>query len=197
MVDAGQRHLVVLTSHGELLTFGVDPGGRPLRDSLPLDPSWGHVESISAGDNHTVALTDTGVVLAWGANSHGQLGTGDTANRQAPCRCGSRSWARTRHGAQSRAAIRWSLVPVSTRCTPGGTAGSGKTATAPPPTRRARSRSHPGRGDGDRHPHRPLPLPRPHRPAPLNPTRQRIAETNQPLRSAASTTCHRRVTDPR
>jgi len=84
MVDAGQRHLVVLTSHGELLTFGADPGGRPLRDSLPLDPSWGHVESISAGDNHTVALTDTGVVLAWGANSRGQLGTRDTANRQAP-----------------------------------------------------------------------------------------------------------------
>jgi len=84
MVDAGQRHLVVLTSHGELLTFGVDPGGRPLSDSLPLDPSWGRVESISAGDNHTVALTDTGVVLAWGANQHGQLGTGDTTSRQAP-----------------------------------------------------------------------------------------------------------------
>ena len=84
MVDGGQRHLVVLTSHGELLTFGVDPGGKPLPDSLPLDPSWGHVESISAGDNHTVALTDTGVVLAWGANSHGQLGTRDTTNRRAP-----------------------------------------------------------------------------------------------------------------
>jgi alpha-tubulin suppressor-like RCC1 family protein len=84
MVDAGQRHLVVLSTHGELLTFGVDPGGRPLPDSLPLDPSWGHVESISAGDNHTVALTDTGTVLAWGANSRGQLGTRDTANRQAP-----------------------------------------------------------------------------------------------------------------
>jgi alpha-tubulin suppressor-like RCC1 family protein len=84
MVDAGQRHLVVLTSHGELLTFGVDPGGRPLPDSLPLDPSWGHVESVSAGDNHTVALTDTGVVLAWGANQHGQLGTRDTTRRQAP-----------------------------------------------------------------------------------------------------------------
>ena len=84
MVNGGRRHLVVLTSHGELLTFGVGPGGKPLPDSLPLDPSWGHVESISAGDNHTVALTDTGVVLAWGANSHGQLGTRDTTNRHAP-----------------------------------------------------------------------------------------------------------------
>ncbi len=84
MLDAGQRHLVVLTNRGELLTFGVDPGGRPLPDCLPLDPSWGRVESISAGDNHTVALTDTGVVLAWGANQHGQLGTGDTTDGQAP-----------------------------------------------------------------------------------------------------------------
>jgi alpha-tubulin suppressor-like RCC1 family protein len=84
MADAGQRHLVVLTSDGELLTFGVDAGGRPLPDSLPLERSWGQVTSISAGDNHTVALTDTGVVLTWGANSHGQLGTRDTTSRRAP-----------------------------------------------------------------------------------------------------------------
>lgn len=84
MVDAGQRHLVVLTSYGQLLTFGVDAGGRPLPGSLPLERSWGQVTSISAGDNHTVALTDTGVVLAWGANSHGQLGTGDTTSRRDP-----------------------------------------------------------------------------------------------------------------
>ncbi len=84
MVDAGQRHLVVLTSDGELLTFGVDAGGRPLPGSLPLERSWGRVESISAGDNHTVALTDTGVVLTWGANSHGQLGTRDTTSRRDP-----------------------------------------------------------------------------------------------------------------
>ncbi len=86
MVDAGQRHLVVLTDHGRLLTFGVGPGGKPLPDSMPTDPAWGHVISISAGDNHTVALTDTGTVLAWGANSHGQLGTRDTTNRAAPVR---------------------------------------------------------------------------------------------------------------
>ena len=84
MVDAGQRHLVVLTRAGQLLTFGVDPGGRPLPASMPTEPSWGRVTSISAGDNHTVALTGKGVVLAWGANYYGQLGTRDTTNRAAP-----------------------------------------------------------------------------------------------------------------
>ena len=84
MVVAGERHMVVLTRAGELLTFGVDPGGRPLPASMPTAPSWGRVTSISAGDNHTVALTATGVVLAWGANYYGQLGTRDTANRATP-----------------------------------------------------------------------------------------------------------------
>jgi alpha-tubulin suppressor-like RCC1 family protein len=86
MVDAGQRHLVVLSRHGKMLTFGVGPGGKPLPDSMPTDPAWGQVVSISAGDNHTVALTDTGTVLAWGANNHGQLGTRDTTNRETPVR---------------------------------------------------------------------------------------------------------------
>jgi alpha-tubulin suppressor-like RCC1 family protein len=84
MVDGGQRHLVVLTDRGELLTFGVDPAGKPLPDAMPLDPSWGPVAWVSAGDNHTVALTNTGVVLTWGANQHGQLGTGNTDNHPAP-----------------------------------------------------------------------------------------------------------------
>jgi alpha-tubulin suppressor-like RCC1 family protein len=82
--DAGDRHIVVLASNGELRTFGVDPAGKPLPESMPLDRSWGDVESISAGDNHTVALTGAGVVLAWGANYRGQLGTGDTVNRAVP-----------------------------------------------------------------------------------------------------------------
>jgi alpha-tubulin suppressor-like RCC1 family protein len=84
MVVAGERHMVVLTSGGELLPFGVDPGGTPLPASIPTDPAWGRVTSISAGDNHTVALTNTGVVLTWGANYYGQLGTRDTVNRATP-----------------------------------------------------------------------------------------------------------------
>ena len=84
MVDSGERHLVVLTTGGQLLTFGVDPAGKPLPATLPTDPSWGRVTSISAGDNHTVALTHTGKVLSWGANYYGQLGTHDLTNRATP-----------------------------------------------------------------------------------------------------------------
>jgi alpha-tubulin suppressor-like RCC1 family protein len=84
MVDAGERHMVVLTTDGQLLTFGVDPGGKPLPASAPTTPSWGRVTSISAGDNHTIALTRTGTVLAWGANYYGQLGLRDTVNRAGP-----------------------------------------------------------------------------------------------------------------
>lgn len=84
MVDAGERHLVVLTTSGQLLTFGVDPAGIPLPARMPTNRSWGRVNSISSGNHHTVALTSTGKVLAWGANYYGQLGTRDTTNRSTP-----------------------------------------------------------------------------------------------------------------
>jgi alpha-tubulin suppressor-like RCC1 family protein len=83
-IDAGQRHLVVLTTSGELLTFGVNAVGRPMPETLPIHRSWGRVTAISAGDNHTLALTTNGSVLAWGSNRFGQLGTGNTENHDLP-----------------------------------------------------------------------------------------------------------------
>lgn len=84
MVDAGERHLVVLTRRGDLLTFGVDPGGKPLPVKTATGRFSGRVTSISCGDHHTVALTSSGEVLAWGANYYGQLGSHDTTNRDHP-----------------------------------------------------------------------------------------------------------------
>jgi alpha-tubulin suppressor-like RCC1 family protein len=75
-VDAGQRHLVVVTRAGDLLTFGVNPYGRRLPERLQVHRAWGRVVTVSAGDNHTLALTTRGTVLAWGLNRSGQLGTG-------------------------------------------------------------------------------------------------------------------------
>jgi len=83
-VDAGQRHLVVLTGEGRVLTFGLTAAGRTASERLPVNKAWGQVTSISAGDNHTVALTGTGVVLAWGANNFGQLGNGSTTGQDTP-----------------------------------------------------------------------------------------------------------------
>jgi alpha-tubulin suppressor-like RCC1 family protein len=84
LVDAGQRHLVVVTRDGELVTFGVNAFGRAMPQKLTLHPSWGRVSSLSAGDNHTLALTTRGMVLAWGLNRFGQLGTGDTSHHEEP-----------------------------------------------------------------------------------------------------------------
>jgi alpha-tubulin suppressor-like RCC1 family protein len=75
-VDAGRRHMVVLTRAGDVLTFGVDPKGQPLQIQVPLKSAWGRVRHICAGDDFTLALTSRNVLLAWGANGSGQLGAG-------------------------------------------------------------------------------------------------------------------------
>jgi alpha-tubulin suppressor-like RCC1 family protein len=83
-VDAGYHHMVVLTSSGDVLTFGADPHGRPLPGGVTLRHSWGQVRAVRAGDSFTLALTSRGLLLAWGANSAGQLGAGDQQDRAAP-----------------------------------------------------------------------------------------------------------------
>jgi alpha-tubulin suppressor-like RCC1 family protein len=42
--------------------------------------------SLAAGTFHCAALEDTGQVWVWGANSEGQLGVGDLAQRAQPAR---------------------------------------------------------------------------------------------------------------
>jgi alpha-tubulin suppressor-like RCC1 family protein len=83
-VDAGLRHLVVLTSAGQVLTFGTDGQGKPLERRVDLLPAWGRVRSISAGEDHTVALTSHGLVLGWGANDRGQVGVGSERHHPNP-----------------------------------------------------------------------------------------------------------------
>jgi alpha-tubulin suppressor-like RCC1 family protein len=84
MLDAGRRHLVVLTASGELLTYGVNVVGRALPGKLAVHQAWGRVTQISAGDDHTLALTASGAVLAWGSNRSGQLGNGGRDNSDQP-----------------------------------------------------------------------------------------------------------------
>ena len=45
--------------------------------------------TISAGGYHTLALKSDGTLWAWGNNSSGQLGLGDTTNRNTPTQVGS------------------------------------------------------------------------------------------------------------
>ena len=80
-VEAGRRHLTVLTTAGQLVMFGVDALGRPEHSQLTPKAAWGRIREISAGDDYTLALTSRNILLAWGANHSGQLGVGDLENR--------------------------------------------------------------------------------------------------------------------
>ena len=83
-VDAGLRHLVVLTWDAQVLTFGADAAGNDLRRQVTIRSSWGKVRAISAGEDHTLALTNRGLLIGWGANDLGQLGVADRQHKLVP-----------------------------------------------------------------------------------------------------------------
>lgn len=65
----------------------MDPGHTndihlPQRLILPV--SIKHIVSITCGKHHTVAVIKLDTVYVWGGNEWGQLGLGDTKNRNTP-----------------------------------------------------------------------------------------------------------------
>lgn len=84
-VTAGESHMTVLTTEGEVLTAGSGSYGRlgnfNTVDQLYLEPvemltvETGIIE-IAGGKSFTLALDRNGVVHGWGRNHKGQLGTG-------------------------------------------------------------------------------------------------------------------------
>ena len=60
-------------------------GGSSAAPVGPLDLGSGRTaKAICAGSYHSCAILDDGTVKCWGYNPYGQLGYGDTANRDAP-----------------------------------------------------------------------------------------------------------------
>ncbi len=98
-VGAGSNFSVAVLSDGAVWEWGANTygelgNGTTTQDSTPaavnatwggfsVTPNLGH-PPISVGSHHVLAISPDGWLNVWGDNSHGQLGTGDYANRLAP-----------------------------------------------------------------------------------------------------------------
>jgi len=99
-VSCGWEYTIVLTSNGQLLSFGVNESGQlghgdykesyepQLIDKLKDIK----IREISCGSQHAGVVTVNGDVWIWGANDYGQLGTGDTETRNLPYELPSTFW---------------------------------------------------------------------------------------------------------
>ena len=79
-ISCGLHHTVVLTSAGEVFTFGsnqygqlgtgdLQPVASPVQVKIP-----GMASQVAAGSNHTAVLTSKGIVFTFGSFQKGQLG---------------------------------------------------------------------------------------------------------------------------
>lgn len=92
-VAAGEHHTLILTTAGNVYTFGSNREGQlgtsvgddSANPVLGLGPGTGScysslaapVVAIAAGARHSVAVNSQGQCLAWGWSLHGQCGTGE------------------------------------------------------------------------------------------------------------------------
>ena len=90
-----ESHVMVLTTSGEIYSYGANESGQlglghTYDRSILSDINFGKVGSISnyvnidCGWAHTIALTLDNKLYVWGRNACGQLGLGDTNNRNIP-----------------------------------------------------------------------------------------------------------------
>ncbi|KAA8547038.1 hypothetical protein F0562_003467 [Nyssa sinensis] len=91
-ISGGWRHTMALTSDGKLYGWGWNKFGQvgvgdnvdhcsPVQVKFPLDQK---VVQISCGWRHTLAVTERNNVFSWGRGTNGQLGHGESIDRNTP-----------------------------------------------------------------------------------------------------------------
>lgn len=87
-IAAGEYHSLVLTSSGQLYTFGNDHSGQlgngtsdnsshPTPEAVTLPGATGSIVQIAAGWEFSLALTSSGQLYSFGNDEDGQLGNGE------------------------------------------------------------------------------------------------------------------------
>uniref|UniRef100_A0A5B7BRW3 Putative ultraviolet-B receptor UVR8 n=1 Tax=Davidia involucrata TaxID=16924 RepID=A0A5B7BRW3_DAVIN len=91
-ISGGWRHTMALTSDGKLYGWGWNKFGQvgvgdnvdhcsPVQVKFPRDQK---VVQISCGWRHTLAVTERNNVFSWGRGTNGQLGHGESIDRNIP-----------------------------------------------------------------------------------------------------------------
>ncbi|KAE9592053.1 putative regulator of chromosome condensation 1/beta-lactamase-inhibitor protein II [Lupinus albus] len=94
-IAAGLWHTLCVTEDGQIYAFGGNQFGQLGTGSDQTETSPRQLEAsrfenkrssiVSCGARHSALLTDDGQVFAWGWNKYGQLGLGDSIDRNIPC----------------------------------------------------------------------------------------------------------------
>ena len=91
-VSTGSLHTCGISSSGDGYCWGLGSSGqigdggtsiRPTPRKVTM-PSSVTFTSITTGNSHSCALSDSGNAYCWGENGNGQLGLGDTVDRNVP-----------------------------------------------------------------------------------------------------------------
>ncbi|KAF8018639.1 hypothetical protein BT93_H3509 [Corymbia citriodora subsp. variegata] len=91
-ISGGWRHTMALTSDGKLYGWGWNKFGQvgvgdnvdhcaPVQVKFPNEQK---VAQVSCGWRHTIAVTEPGNVFSWGRGTNGQLGHGESVDRNMP-----------------------------------------------------------------------------------------------------------------
>lgn len=91
-ISGGWRHTMALTHDGKLYAWGWNKFGQvgvgnnvdhcaPVQVKIPNEQK---VVQVSCGWRHTLAVTEQGNVFSWGRGTNGQLGHGESVDRNMP-----------------------------------------------------------------------------------------------------------------